>query len=62
MVQVEAVGSVIQEAMLVNDLGRVAEALYVPVQPLAVGSVMHSLIGVRSVDSPVTRAGMVPVL
>ena len=62
MVQVEEVGSVIQEAMLVNDLGRVAVALYVPVQPLAVGSVRHALIGVRSVESPVTMAGMVPVL
>ena len=60
--QVEEDGSVIQEAMLVNDLGRVAVALYVPVQPLAVGSVRHALTGVRSVESPVTMAGMVPVL
>ena len=60
--QVEEVGSVIQEAMLVNDLGRVAVALYVPVQPAAVGSVRHALIGVRSVESPVTMAGIVPVL
>ena len=62
MVQVEAVGSVIQAAMLVKDFGRVAAALYVPVQAVAVGSVIHPLIGVRSVDSPVRIPGMVPVL
>ena len=62
VVQVEVVGSVIQAAMLVKDFGRVAAALYVPVQAVAVGSVIQPLIGVRSVESPVTIPGMVPVL
>ena len=55
--QVEAVGSVIQEAMLEAILGRLAAALYVPVQAVAVGSVIHPFIGVRSVLTELTRAG-----
>ena len=37
--------------------GRVAAALYVPVQAVAVGSVMQDLIGVKSPLKELTRAG-----
>ena len=57
MVQALAVGFVMQEAMLEASLGRVAAPLYVPVQPVALGSVIQAFIGVSSLLAELTRAG-----
>ena len=57
VVQAEAAGSVMQEAIVERVAGRVAAALYVPVQAVAVGSVMQDLIGVKSPLKELTRAG-----
>ena len=46
-----------QEAMVDKVAGRVAAALYVPVQDVAVGSVIQDLRGVRSPLKELTKAG-----
>ena len=66
-VQAEAVGSVIQPLRVARSVlrldtlavipGMLEDALYVPVHPVAVGSVMQALMGVRSVAAEVTEAG-----
>ena len=66
-VQAEAVGSVIQPLRVARSVlrldtlavipGMLEDALYVPVHPMAVGSVMQALMGVRSVAAEVTEAG-----
>ena len=50
---------VMSEIVEVNEAGRVEDAEYVPVQPEAVGSVRHALIGVRSEVAEVSEAGRV---